>query len=297
MYVGSWDSGLYAFAVGCASGGATCTPLWTARTGDVIASSPVVWDGVVYVGSHDGKLYAFDAHCSKGGGTCMPIWTADTGSEIDASSPAVANGFVYIGNLAGKLFAYAVDCARDGGTCTPAWTANTGMFETSPAIANGVIYVAADSLKAYAVDCASGGRTGKPLWTGRTNGSVVASPVVADGVVYVGSVAGKVYAFALGGPPATSTVNEVPRGSSSFPLVPVSLLTAAILASIYRVGNRSLQAGLGAKAAVHVCLWRLSRQRARRRTGHRSGRWSSQRSPLQRKRAVRSPARRGALFR
>ena len=59
VYVGSLDHKLYAYAVGCASGGATCTPLWTATTGDMVVSSPAVANGVVYVGSHDGKLYAY----------------------------------------------------------------------------------------------------------------------------------------------------------------------------------------------------------------------------------------------
>ena len=36
VYVGSYDDKLYAYAVGCASGGGTCSPLWTAATGDSI---------------------------------------------------------------------------------------------------------------------------------------------------------------------------------------------------------------------------------------------------------------------
>jgi hypothetical protein len=36
VYVGSGDGKLYAYAVGCASGGGTCTPLWTATTGSYI---------------------------------------------------------------------------------------------------------------------------------------------------------------------------------------------------------------------------------------------------------------------
>ncbi len=93
---GSDDGKLYAFAVGCDSGGGTCTPLWTATTGDAINSSPAVADGVVYVGSGDGKLYAFAVGCNSGGGTCTPLWTGATGGVI--SSPAVADGVVYVGS-------------------------------------------------------------------------------------------------------------------------------------------------------------------------------------------------------
>src|SRR5439155_14154109 len=65
VYVGSRDDNLYAFdAAGTTrcSGGPptkTCTPLWTAATGDWVDSSPAVVGGTVYVGSDDHKLYAF----------------------------------------------------------------------------------------------------------------------------------------------------------------------------------------------------------------------------------------------
>src|ERR1035437_5356991 len=44
VYVGSADGKLYAYAIGCASGGAACTPLWTATTttGYNVESSPAV---------------------------------------------------------------------------------------------------------------------------------------------------------------------------------------------------------------------------------------------------------------
>jgi hypothetical protein len=46
-YVGSYDDKLYAYAVGCNSGGGSCTPLWTATTGAGMYSSPAVANGVV----------------------------------------------------------------------------------------------------------------------------------------------------------------------------------------------------------------------------------------------------------
>jgi hypothetical protein len=154
VYVGSGDYKLYAYAVGCASGGGTCSPLWTALTGDAIYSSPAVADGVVYVGSADDKLYAFDSAgvvgCSGSPKTCTPLWTASTGSAIE-SSPAVANGVVYVGSADDKLYAYGVGCASGGGSCTPLWTGSTGggIF-SSPAVANGVVYVGSEDHKLYA---------------------------------------------------------------------------------------------------------------------------------------------------
>jgi outer membrane protein assembly factor BamB len=58
VYIGSDDRKLYAFsAKGC--GAPTCSPLWTATTGNLIDSSPAVSDGMVFVGSADHSLYAY----------------------------------------------------------------------------------------------------------------------------------------------------------------------------------------------------------------------------------------------
>jgi outer membrane protein assembly factor BamB len=202
VYVGSSDGKLYAYAVGCASGGGSCTPLWTGATGSAITlSSPAVADGVVYVGSSDGKLYAYAVGCANGGGSCTPLWTGATGSAITLSSPAVADGVVYVGSSDGKLYAYAVGCANGGGSCTPLWTGATGsVVASSPAVANGVVYVGSydGKLYAYAVGCASGGGSCTPLWTATTGGYIASSPAVADGVVYVGSDDHKLYAYAVG---------------------------------------------------------------------------------------------------
>ena len=117
VYVGSDDFKLYAYAVGCNSGGAaTCSPLWTATTGGSIDSSPAVANGVVYVGSEDGKMYAFDAAgattCTGTSPTktCQPLGTATTGGKID-SSPAITNGVVYVGSEDYKLYAFSLSAA------------------------------------------------------------------------------------------------------------------------------------------------------------------------------------------
>jgi outer membrane protein assembly factor BamB len=201
VYVGSEDGKLYAYAVGCASGGGSCTPLWTATTGSGIVSSPAVADGVVYVGSDDHKLYAYAIGCASGGGSCTPLWTATTAYKI-YSSPTVADGVVYIGSEDRMLYAYTVGCNSGGGSCTPLWTAATGTgIWSSPAVANGVVYIGSTDGKLYAnaVGCASGGGSCTPLWTATTGGYIhSSSPAVANGVVYVGSYDGKLYAYAVG---------------------------------------------------------------------------------------------------
>jgi outer membrane protein assembly factor BamB len=64
---------------------------------------------------------------------------------------------------------------------------------SSPAVANGVVYVGSDDGNLYALNA----RTGVKLWSYATGGAVFSSPAVANGVVYVGSDDGNVYAFGL----------------------------------------------------------------------------------------------------
>jgi outer membrane protein assembly factor BamB len=234
VYIGSVNGKLYAFSAAagstnCITTGTppakTCTPLWTGATGNAVFSSPAVANGVVYVGSEDKKLYAFSAaagstNCITTGTppvkTCTPLWTGATGSIIYTSSPAVANGLVYVGSFDYKLYAFSAaagstNCTTTGTppvtTCTPLWTGATGFsIESSPAVANGVVYVGSADGKLYAFGAAAGSTncttsgtppvtTCTPLRTVATGSQVNSSPAVANGVVYVGSYDGKLYAL------------------------------------------------------------------------------------------------------
>ena len=55
--------------------------------------------------------------------------------------------------------------------------------ESSPAVANGVVYIGADDRNLYALNAS----TGALLWKYMTGNAVYSSPAVANGVVYVGS--------------------------------------------------------------------------------------------------------------
>jgi outer membrane protein assembly factor BamB len=222
VYVGSEDGKLYAFD---ATGGSL---LWTGTTGGAVDSSPAVVNGVVYVGSWDANLYAFDAngtiHCSGTPKTCAPLWTAPTGGPIAGSSPAVANGVVYLSSRDTKLYAFdangAINCSGTPKTCAPLWTAPTGVIaaapvgvDSSPAVANGVVYIGAvggvsfsigfggsvgfavDFLVAFDaggnINCSGTPKTCTPLWTSNyAIGQSQSSPAVVNGVVYIGSGSG-----------------------------------------------------------------------------------------------------------
>ena len=54
---------------------------------------------------------------------------------------------------------------------------------SSPAVANGVVYVGSNDGNVYALNAS----TGAMLWSYTTGGGVYSSPAVANGVVYVGS--------------------------------------------------------------------------------------------------------------
>ena len=217
VYVGSGDHHLYAFdAAGntnCSGTPKTCTPLWTADLFYAVLSSPAVSNGMLYIANADGTFYAFDAagntNCSDTPKTCTPLWTGAVGHQITSSSPAVANGVVYFGSLGnGTLYAFdaagQTNCSGSPVQCQPLWSA-TGPFGvgSSPAVANGVVYVGSANHDLYAFDaagntnCSGTPKTCTPLWTAATGDQVVSSPSVANGWVYVGSNDNNLYAYTL----------------------------------------------------------------------------------------------------
>ncbi len=201
VFVSGANAKLYAYPVGCASGGEDCAPLLTVTVSNSSITTPAVADGIVYVGSSDGKLYAYAVGCASGGGTCTPLWTAATGGFI-VSSPVVADGVVYVGSSNGKLYAYAVGCARGGGVCSPLWTATTsGSLTAAPAVEGGLVYAEPDNddkLYVFRVGCASGGATCAPLrMVLLADRNPFNSPVVSNGVVYATPTTGGLHAYAV----------------------------------------------------------------------------------------------------
>ena len=82
--------------------------------------------------------------------------------------------------------------ALNATTGTLVWTYTTGfVVRSSPAVVNGVVYVGSCDGKLYALNAL----TGKLKWSFTTGDQVESSPAVANGVVYVGSDDGKLYAL------------------------------------------------------------------------------------------------------
>ncbi|HEX7490907.1 MAG TPA: PQQ-binding-like beta-propeller repeat protein, partial [Candidatus Limnocylindrales bacterium] len=212
------SNGLTAYAVGCASGGASCTPLWSTPYLPSFHGSLAVANGAVYTVSDDGRLYAFDAagiiNCSgTATRSCRPLWKTDS-DNLTQTAPVVANGVVYVGGLFDyKLNAYdaagVTNCiGTDTKTCTPLWTTTSMGWPISwsaSAVANGVVYIGTSNGRLFAFDAAgiinctgSGPIACNPLWTANS-GVLSTSPSIANGVVYIASDLGTLYAFDAAG--------------------------------------------------------------------------------------------------
>lgn len=220
VYTGSMDRSLYAFdasgVTNCSGIPRTCAPLWTAPTNSPIVSSPAVANGVVYIGSSGGDLFAFDANgvtgCSGTPKICSLLGRAALSAGNIVSAPAIANGVVYANATVKPLV--ALDAAAltgcSSGECLPLWETyvsgtSSAPSVASPAVANGVVFMAFDqSLHAYDAIGEMGCVGGPPLtsvkkcnalWMATTGGYIQSSPAVVNGTVYVGSGDGKLYAF------------------------------------------------------------------------------------------------------
>jgi len=172
VYFGSDDRRVY--AVDALSG----RRIWRFATGGEVYTSPNVVDGTVYIGSANGRLYALDAHFGE------PRWifragpmpsVADPPSII--SSPAIADGVVFA--IASNGILYALDAS----TGAVRWRLSLDHpLLGDPAIANGLVYVAAAD-RLLALD----ENSGSLRWAFQPDTGLNAGwgPAVANGVVYL----------------------------------------------------------------------------------------------------------------
>ncbi len=238
LYISSNGGDMYALNA------ATGAELWTYYIGPsgpvaaAVTSAPAVANGVVYIASiFTGLVYALNANTGE------LLWNAPLGVD---SSIAVANGIVYVaggyspvaGIFEGRLY------ALNAITGAELWNFTTSApVESSPAVANGVVYIGSDNGDLYALNAA----TGSNLWNYATGGPV-GDPVVANGMVYVGATeksnnAAVLFAFALGGNGAGVADLSLRVQPSPTPVKQGELLTYT-----FPVWN------LGAGVAVHEVL-------------------------------------------
>ncbi|GBC94735.1 Outer membrane protein assembly factor BamB [bacterium HR16] len=127
------------------------------------------------------------------GGIQMPVamywrYTASPAPQNPAAPAIVGNTIYY----ACRDRFYALDAE----TGRVIWRYPTdqplnAQFRTTPAVADGIIYVGATDSNLYALSAT----TGKVLWTFRAQGAILSHPTVVNDVVYFGSADGRVYAI------------------------------------------------------------------------------------------------------
>lgn len=239
---------------------------WQAQLGDIVdVSSPTIVNGVVYIATVDGTLWAYPADGCGQSFCDTPLWQSTNLAQI-RDTPTVANGVVYVGSQTdensndGKLNAFSAEgCGQS--VCAPLWQGDAGpdsILESSPTVADGVVYVGAFDGKLYAFNADGCGQTlCQPLWTGQTGGSIESTPTVYKGMVFVGSDDGKLYAFKAGGCRKTACK---PKWTGALDSPVFSSSPAIANGLVYIAGQHELAAfhakGCGAKQCSPV--WQAS---------------------------------------
>jgi eukaryotic-like serine/threonine-protein kinase len=166
-------------------------------------SSAAVMDGTVYIGTAVGSPRSVVAALSAEAGEIL--WLHPLPEDVDtgfSAAPAVADGLVYVPtNTNGPSSVKPQLFALDAVTGRLVWKRPVSHSYSSPAVANGVVYVggqAGDASQLTALNA----RTGRILWAYREEGTerpILSSPAVADGRVYIGTQVGtqSVLSFSL----------------------------------------------------------------------------------------------------
>ncbi len=207
---------------------------WGHESGDFILSSPTIVDENVLFGSGDGFLYCVTLKQGR------VRWKFKTGGRV-RSTPAYADGSAFVGSQDGRV--YCVDYK----TGVQKWRYDTEgvgfdsskfgfdrkTIQSSPSIANGIVFIGARDGFLYALSASDGklrwrfdhevswvnssaavvgntvyatssdlrfvqsvdAQTGKENWRFKTEGVVWSSPAVSGSVIYVGDGTGTMYAI------------------------------------------------------------------------------------------------------
>ena len=169
------------------------------RLGSEVAAPPAVTVGqqgppipdapIVLVGTADGILHGLFAD------DLSEDWVFRTGSPISTTPTfedpdEIGDPRIFVASGDGNLYGLA-NVAGDVGTV---WTAPIGVpLKSSPALANGVVYLGADDSRLRALDAASG----RVLFELDVITDTRSSPIVVDGQVIVGTSHGELIGFYL----------------------------------------------------------------------------------------------------
>lgn len=160
--------------------------IWTFHGRALLEFPPAVAYGLVYLPTFDGRLYALAAASGR------VIWRFRS-DKCAWASPAVADGLVFqtfllkarqcapvAGPHAGELVALDAHSGR------VRWRRQLAATETSPLVANGLVYVGDWSGRLSAADEMSG----RMRWSRQIGGELKSSPALWAGRIYTGSYDG-----------------------------------------------------------------------------------------------------------
>jgi outer membrane protein assembly factor BamB len=187
VFVGSGYGTFYALDAATGAQRWTFTP----PSGGGIFGSAAIRGGVVYAGSSNGTIFALDA------ATGAVRWSIETHRRV-GSSPAVTAESVYLTLHTGGQHPVEILQARRRSDGHLRWSHTYGnligssVFESSPSVANGVVYAGFldGKVRAFAAN------TGATLWE-YADSAFYASPAVVDGQIFIAGNGSNVYDFAL----------------------------------------------------------------------------------------------------
>ncbi|MEO6788155.1 MAG: PQQ-binding-like beta-propeller repeat protein, partial [Chthoniobacteraceae bacterium] len=104
---------------------------------------------------------------------------------------------------------------------------------STPAIADGLVFIADVGRKIHCVDAA----TGKPYWTQEAKGDFWASPLVADGKVYIGSKKGDFWILAARKEKQVLAMIDFKKGISGTATAANGVLYVATMSDLFALKN------------------------------------------------------------
>jgi outer membrane protein assembly factor BamB len=165
--------------------------IWAFKAGALLEFPPAIAYKTAYVANNTGRLFALNVRTGK------VRWRFD-GKRCTASSPAVSRKLVY------QAFMNRPPCNARGGrgldgevvalnarTGKVRWRRRIGPSESSPLVANGLVYVGDWRGTVYALNAGTGGTR----WSVSTRGAVKGGVALSGRRLYVGSYDGHLYAF------------------------------------------------------------------------------------------------------
>jgi outer membrane protein assembly factor BamB len=149
-----------------------------------IYAPTAVTEDALFVGGYDGRLYVLSLEGDL-------LWQGSLGGEV-VGGPTVVGDLVLVSDSSGALTAFDIEERLPEWLLLSRWIFSTGdKVWSSPAVAEGVVYIGSLDHNVYAVNLSNGSE----LWRFPTGGGVTASPLVVKGRVYVGAFDGVFYAL------------------------------------------------------------------------------------------------------